>query len=149
MGALGSRRVGSEIGKATLQSLAQEKLEDATALVGDNRWSNGYYLAGYAVELALKACIAKAFKAETIPDRNLVNATYQHNFKNLVGTAGLSAELRNKEQADAGFAANWGVVNSWSPDARYASATEQDAKELLRAISDEKDGVFEWIKVFW
>jgi hypothetical protein len=33
--------VGSEIAKAELEALAQEQLEDAAALVADNRWSNG------------------------------------------------------------------------------------------------------------
>jgi HEPN domain-containing protein len=141
--------VGLEVAKPELEALANEKLDDATTLIAGGRWSNGYYLAGYAVELALKACIAKAFKAETIPDKNLVNATYQHNFKSLVGTAGLTADLRNREQVDAGFAANWGVVNSWSPDSRYARSSQQEAEELLRAISDNDDGVFEWIKAFW
>jgi HEPN domain-containing protein len=141
--------VGSEVAKAELEALAQEKLDDAAALIADSRWSSGYYLAGYAVELALKACIAKVFKADTIPDKDLVNATYSHNFRSLVGTAGLGADLRNTEQADANFAANWGVVNSWSPNARYARATQQQAEELLRAISDQGDGVFAWIKAFW
>jgi len=141
--------VGSEVAKAELEALAQEKLDDATALIADSRWSNGYYIAGYAVELALKACIAKVFKADTIPDKDLVNATYSHNFRSLAGTAGLSAELRDREQADANFAANWGVVNSWSPNARYAQTTQQQAEELLRAISDQDDGVFAWIKAFW
>jgi HEPN domain-containing protein len=141
--------VGSEVAKAELEALAQEKLDDAAALVANSRWSNGYYLAGYAVELALKACIAKAFKAVTIPDKDFVNATYSHNFRNLAGTAGLSADLRSREQADAGFAANWGVVTSWSPDARYARATQQQAEELLQAISDEDNGVFPWIRAFW
>ena len=141
--------MGSEVAKAELEALAQERLDDATALVADSRWASAYYLAGYSVEFALKACIAKVFKADTIPDKDLVNATYSHNFRSLVGTAGLGADLRNREQADANFAANWGVVNSWSPNARYARASQQQAEELLRAISDHDDGVFPWIKAFW
>jgi hypothetical protein len=47
--------VGSEVAKSELELLAQEKLDDAAALIAGNRWSSGYYLAGYSVELALKA----------------------------------------------------------------------------------------------
>lgn len=141
--------MGSEVAKAELEALAQEKLDDAAALVADSRWSSGYYLAGYAIELALKACIAKSFKAVTLPDKDLVNATYSHNLRNLVGTAGLSADLRGREQADANFAAKWSVVDSWSPESRYTGATQQQAKELLLAIGDENDGVLAWIKAFW
>ena len=73
--------MGSEVAKGELETLAQEKLDDAAALIADGRWTNGYYLAGYAVELALKACIAKSFKAITLPDKDLVNATYSHNLR--------------------------------------------------------------------
>jgi HEPN domain-containing protein len=132
-----------------LQKLAEEKLSDAGILLRAGSWSNAYYLAGYAVELALKACIAKSFKPETIPDKDLVIATYTHKFKGLVGAAGLSAELQKKEQADRSFATSWGLANSWSPDARYRSTTEQDARDLIDAIRDPKNGVLPWIQTFW
>jgi hypothetical protein len=141
--------VGAEVARTALQTLADEKLKDAQVLLAAKSWSNAYYLAGYAIELALKACIAKTFKAETIPDKDLVLATYRHKFRELVGTAGLSAELQKKEQSEQGFAANWGVVNLWSPDARYASWTEEAATELIAAVSDPKDGVLVWIRSHW
>jgi HEPN domain-containing protein len=140
--------VGSEAAKADLQRLADEKLADAKHLLAGSRWGNAYYLAGYAVELALKACIAKTFKAETIPDRGLVNATYSHVFSELVGTAGLAAELKNKKATQA-FEVNWGVVTKWSPDCRYLSKSQQDAKDLIAAIEDATDGVLVWIKAHW
>jgi HEPN domain-containing protein len=128
--------------------LAEEKLADANHLLAGGRWGNAYYLAGYAVELALKACIAKTFKAETIPDKALVNATYSHDFTNLVGTAGLTADLKSK-QARQAFEINWGVVVRWSEESRYESKGEQDAKDLIAAIEDATDGVLAWIKAHW
>jgi hypothetical protein len=53
-----------------LKALAQAKLDDAILLFDNKRYSNAYYLAGYAIELALKACIAKQFVADTIPDKS-------------------------------------------------------------------------------
>lgn len=141
--------MGSEVAKVELQRLADEKLADAKILLAAGRWSSAYYLAGYAVELALKACIAKTFKAETIPDKDLVNATYRHEFKKLVGTAGLNAELQSKEQADQAFEINWGVAASWSPDVRYQSVDEQNAKDLIAAIEHGTNGVLVWIKTHW
>lgn len=123
-------------------------MADAKHLLADGRWANAYYLAGYAVELALKACIAKTFKAETIPDKALVNATYSHNFTNLVGTAELTADLNNRKMAQA-FEINWGVVVQWSEESRYESRGEQEAKDLIAAIEDATDGVLVWIKAYW
>ncbi len=42
-----------------LQQLARARLREAEALLNAGEWSGAYYLAGYAVECGLKACIAK------------------------------------------------------------------------------------------
>lgn len=122
---------------------------DAQILYSAKSWSNAYYLAGYAVELAIKACIAKSFKADTVPDKDLVIKTYSHELPKLIGTAGLTAELQKQVQASQVFGTAWGVVNEWSPDDRYRSNSEQDAKELIEAINDANHGVLAWIKTHW
>lgn len=53
--------------RSDLQKLAAERIADAKALLAMKRWSAAYYLAGYAVECGLKACIAKLTKAEEFP----------------------------------------------------------------------------------
>ena len=50
--------------------LAQVKIDDAQHLYSTGRFSNAYYLAGYAVEFAIKAYIAGRFVANTIPTDN-------------------------------------------------------------------------------
>jgi hypothetical protein len=139
----------SEVTRTDLQKLADEKLRDAQVLLNAKSWANAYYLAGYAVELAIKACIAKSFKADTIPDKALVDKTYSHEFPKLIGTAGLTALLQQQEQASQDFRTAWGVVKDWSPDARYTDKGEQDAKELVEAISHANHGVLRWIKTHW
>lgn len=39
------------------QKLAERWLEDAKALLDAERWPAAYYLAGYAIECGLKACV--------------------------------------------------------------------------------------------
>jgi HEPN domain-containing protein len=141
--------LASEITRADLQKLADEKLSDARIPFNSQSWSNAYYLAGYAVELAIKACIAKSFKADTVPDKDLVMKTYSHEFPKLIGTAELTAELQRQVQASQDFGTAWGVVNEWTPDDRYRSNSAQDAKELIEAIGDATHGVLAWIKTHW
>ena len=43
--------------RSELQRLSNERIEDAQALLAASRWAGAYYLAGYAVECALKACV--------------------------------------------------------------------------------------------
>jgi HEPN domain-containing protein len=132
-----------------LQRIAQAKLDDAALLLSHGRFANAYYLAGYAVEIGLKACIAKQISRETIPDKAFVNAIYTHGLKALVGVAGLSTELRREEGQSSKFAANWGLVANWTPEIRYDDVDRYTAQITIDAISDGKDGVLRWIKVYW
>jgi hypothetical protein len=101
------------------------------------------------VEIGLKACIAAQFSADTIPDKAFVNAIYDHNLDKLVKVAGLSSELRKRQDSDADFATNWALVAQWSESARYESTDAITSQYFLQAISDPKSGVFQWIKTFW
>jgi HEPN domain-containing protein len=106
--------------------------------MSNGRYSNAYYLAGYAVEMALKACIAAQIAAETIPDKELLKGILSHQFSGLVGLAGLRGELRDSQQKDPDFEANWAVVSDWSPDARYELTDPTSAQTLIEAIRDRR-----------
>lgn len=54
-----------------LLDLAAEKLGGAKLLQNNDRFGNAYHLAGYAIELSLKAAIPSRFQANTIPDKEL------------------------------------------------------------------------------
>lgn len=135
--------------RGDLQAIATVKLEDAILLLSHMRFSNAYYLAGYAVEIGLKSCIAQSIFKETIPDKAFVNAIYSHKFRDLVGVAGLTQELLRQQDSDPAFAANWALVAQWSPEARYVSIDPYTAQLMLKAVVEESSGVFPWIKLNW
>ncbi len=132
-----------------LRANAQAKLDDARLLLDNKRYSNAYYLAGYAVELGLKACIAAQISAETIPDKAFIKGILNHQFGGLVGLAGLAGLLNVQKDVDPQFAANWALVSEWEPDSRYESIDPTSASLLVHAIADPKSGVLEWIKTHW
>ena len=135
--------------RADLQAIAQAKLDDALLLLRNGRFSNAYYLAGYAVEIGLKACIAKQINAETIPDKAFINDIFKHGVRELIGVAGLSGELSEKLANDNSFAANWAIVAGWNPGVRYDSVDRYSAEFMIQAVADNSSGVFEWIKARW
>jgi hypothetical protein len=137
------------ITRKDLRALAEAKLEDARLLFQNKRVSNAYYLAGYAVELGLKACIATQVNAETIPDKVFLKKVLNHEFSTLIGLAGLLTALQEAQDKDPAFAANWAIVSEWSPDARYESKDTMLVQLFLTAMSDPKSGVFQWIKLYW
>ena len=135
--------------KSEFEALAQAKIDDAVLLLQSGRPSNAYYLAGYSIEFAIKACIASQFRAEDIPDVKLVRDVYTHNLVTLIGLAGLKQLLERQIAANTGFAANWGIVKDWSEGSRYESWTIGDAQYLISAIIHPTDGVLPWIKNHW
>jgi HEPN domain-containing protein len=50
------------LNRELLQQLSEQHLADAQVLLEQRRWPGAYDLAGYSVECALKACIAKLTK---------------------------------------------------------------------------------------
>ena len=137
------------LSRQLLQKLSLGKIEDAALLFEAERWSSAYYLAGYAVEFALKACIARRFAAEAIPDKKFVLAVHSHSLKELVGLAGLKAELLTHEGKDSHFAANWGITAQWLPDTRYEQTDKASAQYLIEAIRQPDHGVLKWIQIYW
>jgi len=45
------------LNRPQLHQLAEDRVLDAKALLDAGRWSGAYYLAGYAIECGLKACV--------------------------------------------------------------------------------------------
>jgi hypothetical protein len=107
-----------------------------------------YYLAGYAVECAIKACIAKGSQRHEFPDKKRVDASYSHNLRTLISVAGLDADFQRATQ-DAGFRENWRIAQEWSEQSRYKKYGKEAAGALVAAIGDRQHGVLAWIKQHW
>jgi HEPN domain-containing protein len=139
----------SMLTKNELERLAHVRLEDALFLLQANRSSSAYYLAGYAVELALKACIAKLMQPNVIPDKAFINAIYTHKLDSLLSTAGLRPQFDKDIEADTQFAAYWVITNNWNEESRYEFWDPVSATTLLVAVNEPNHGVFQWVKKHW
>jgi hypothetical protein len=138
------------VNTAELCWLAGERLREARALLGVRCWSGAYYLAGYAVECGLKACIIKYLMAtDQFPERKFSEQCWTHDIEKLVGLAGLLAQRDADAAADTVLAGYWGTVRDWTEVSRYTRMTKSKAELLYNAIADKKHGVFAWIKSHW
>ena len=137
------------ITKNDLEKLAQVRLDDAILLQHAGRSSSAYYLAGYAVELALKACISKLFQHNVIPDKAFVDAIYTHKLDNLLSTTGLAVKFKADCETDHLLAAYWGVASQWRETSRYEFWDPISAGSMLQAVHEPKHGVFQWVKQHW
>jgi hypothetical protein len=137
--------------RTTFQKLAQLRIDEAKVLLVNGQPSGAYYLAGYAIECALKAAIAKQFRADEIPDRNLVRNVYQHDLAALLSLAELERQLEIDRQADPELDRRWSIVKNWTEQARYAPWTKGQAEAILNAIDGDgrAGGLFQWLSTRW
>lgn len=137
--------------RAELQQLTEDRLLDAESLLAAGRWSAAYYLAGYAIECALKSCILAYVERTGIifEDRRFLEKCWTHDLESLVAAARLQAEHGRWIAANAAFAGCWSTVKDWSEASRYVRTSEVMARELYQAISHDPDGVLKWIKTYW
>ena len=136
--------------RADLQNLADARVADAQVLMHAERWAAAYYLLGYAIECALKACAAKRFHEHEVPAKSLVNDFYTHQMDRLLGISDVEDALKSREAHDPRFRRNWEIVRDWSETARYnRSATEAQAHEMFAAVTDPSSGVLPWLKRYW
>ena len=134
--------------RTDLQQLADVRLAEAGALLAVGMWDGAYYLAGYAIEFALKACIMAYVERSGVifEDRKFSEKCWTHDPNALVDLAQLEPAHAAEMAANPAFKLNWRTVERWKETSRYARNTEAAARALLAAISDPTHGVLPWIK---
>lgn len=137
--------------RAQLRTLADERVRDARALLKARRWSAAYYLVGYAIECALKACVLAYVQKTGIifQDRKYAEKCWTHDIEVLL----MAADLKVARDIDVGvnpdLGSNWIIVKDWSEISRYQKKSESQARELCAAVTDTANGVLPWIKTRW
>ncbi len=137
------------------QNVAKERLKDAKALLGRKRWAAAYYISGYVIECALKACLLRhlgesdaVFGDEKYLRR--LSECWTHDLVKLVGLAGLEADFGAARGANSVLEGYWGVAKDWKETARYVeSRPEAEARAMFEAVSHNPDGVFKWMQSRW
>ena len=137
------------------QQLAELRIQEAKALLAAGFPEGAYYLAGYAVECALKACIARKTQEFDFPEKKRVNDSHTHDLGKLLVLAGLSEEIQLEFAANTAMEWRWGIVRDWSEESRYQMFQGGEAERIQRAtlminvIGSRHGGVMQWIKQRW
>lgn len=130
--------------RSDFEKLMGLRLKEAKLLLDEKDWDGTYYLAGYAVEFALKIrIIAQLMKSDSFPDKKLAENFYKHELTLLRKLAKLDDEM----DKDPAVSPQWDIVKDWSEQTRYTiGKTEREATDLYEAI---EKGVLPWIKARW
>ena len=110
--------------------------------------SAAYYLAGLAVECALKVKICDAFLARSWPSKKLVTDAHTHELTVLVKLADLESDRITEAQRSPSFSLNWNVAKDWKVESRYQEWTQAQASNMVSAVTS-RTGVLPWIRRHW
>jgi hypothetical protein len=140
------------VNRADFQDLADLRISEAECLFRNGLFDGAYYLAGYAVEAGLKACIAKGVNQYDFPPKNTNRDCYSHDLLILLQTAVLDTILANDRKVNRLLNDNWDTVRAWKEESRYdsrGSKTRAGADKLIQAITNNPDGILTWVKQRW
>ena len=144
---------------AIIRGLAILRLEEAEILVRNNKPDGAFYLAGYSVELALKAKIAerlgisslfadRLLETEKFPEpdglRRLVKT---HNVGLLLVLSGLRPAYIQAKATSRTFAKFDQLLLSWSEQLRYrlpGQVSTQDVQDFIHFLGNQ-NGLLQWI----
>lgn len=132
-----------------LRAISAIRIDEAKVLLDAGRFAGAYYLAGYAVECALKAVIARRVHSGDFPDKSLAESAYTHDLVRLARVAGVEGDLEAARSVNASLDVNWAIAKDWNETARYtAIRTAGEALALYGACAG-RNGILPWVKKRW
>lgn len=136
--------------RADLQRISVQRRREAAALLRAELFPGAYYLTGYAVECALKACIALQVGKYDFPNKKLAQDSWTHDLETLVRLARVGPELVGDAKANSALWLNWTIVKDWSEVTRYdLTVTRAQAHDLYFACTSRRNGILSWIRQRW
>lgn len=135
--------------RTDIERIAEERYKEACFLLENKMWDGAYYLAGYSIELLLKARICKLlgidnFFAFDLPfvRKEFYRIFKNHNIQELIVLGGLHDELIVAKK-NPSFKRHWSLVINWTEGSRYSlNKNETEVINFLKSI--KRIGL--WIK---
>lgn len=147
-----------------IRQLAYERLAEATILADNKKYEGAFYLAGYSIELMLKAKVCEQLGVDNLFDEDckfpgiseVRRAVKTHDITVLFIFSGLrdkfeTAKSLNKvlEKTNARLFLASGH-SLWSEQIRYQSVGSQNSdnvQELIALLNNHEEGLLKWIEM--
>lgn len=145
-----------------IRQLADQRMQSAAILSQNGQHDDAFYLAGYVVELELKARICELLDCPNLFDEDPANKIKEegfnevrrvfktHNLKLLLRLSGLKTTFDNaKAMNQTLMKANSLLFEQWSEHCRYqpvGHCQPKDMRDILGALNDPSNGLIQWIR---
>ena len=121
-----------------ITDLADKRLKEAELLHVNGMDEGAFYLAGYTVELMLKAQICRNLDIDNFyvkPIKTGKQAFFTHELDQLLTLSGLRTILDSEALTNIPLNKAWQNICTWSEERRYVSAiSHQETSKLLSSI---------------
>lgn len=136
-----------------IEKLSDLRLNEAICLLNNKYFHGSFYLAGYSVELILKARICKNLDIEHFYSSKLKHgdkAFFNHDLEQLLTLSGLRTKFEVDCLTDIPLKLNWDNICLWNEGKRYEfGITEKDTEKYIDSITNNKNGFLQWIRLNW
>lgn len=145
-----------------IKQLAYERLSEAKILSDHEKYDGAFYLAGYSIELMLKAKVCEHFDIDNLFDETcqiygigeVRKALKTHDITVLLIFSGLFNKLENAKSADKVLIQTYNRLFAtsgrclWNEQVRYQTLGSQNAENVqtLIALLQHEKGVLQWIE---
>jgi HEPN domain-containing protein len=138
--------ISKQLTFSSCKTLATIRLGEANILFSNKKYSGAYYLAGYAIELGIKAYYCKGRKRYTFPpDPSVVKSLYTHDLNGLMTVSELKRAFDIDVSSDSSLQSNWETVKDWSEKSRYSRIKKSDSESMINAVKV----IFTWMQTKW
>ena len=124
------------ISSAELRKIARARWFDARALLQARRFDGAYYLAGYSIELALKARICRTLKWRGFPESanefHGLQSVKTHDLEILLRFSGIEQRIKQKHMPE------WSLVLDWNPEKRYQPVGQSSLQQATDMLTSAK-----------
>ena len=142
-----------------IRKIANQRLEEAEILLENNMFNGAFYLAGYSVELYLKAKICEVFNIPNLFNFDddcviykigrIKKLTFTHDLNELILLSGLHYKIINTKKDSAEFSANISfILEKWDSNVRYRKQgyiKKEQLKQIISFLNDKEKGLLQWI----
>lgn len=135
-----------------LRTIAKTRLKDARILHKNKSHDGALYLCGYAIELGLKAVIAKNLNPSglvsmshipsTKEEFNIVQKITNHDLDALLTLVPSNIIQKIKTK----YLAEWSLVQKWNPEMRYAPIRGASARKEAGNVLDAVKRILDYLK---
>jgi len=148
------------ISPSAIIEISKTRLEESKILFANGYYEGSFYLAGYSVELALKAKVCRVLDIPNLYDetflrqdsnKDLLRSHLTHKLNSLILLSGLRTKFDLAKSNNVQLLSNWSfLAEYWSEKCRYnccGTVTKENCERLITSIEDTQNGILTWILV--